>query len=393
METHKIQAVEKLFYKIYNNTASVQERYDYYELILNDYCAQHVQDLMEQILIQEEGVTFTDVDRRVNVYSRIIQQLSFTQPIRRSMVSFYWTAAAAVLLFFFLGIYHHQQLRPIKYASEIEKDIAPGGESATLILGDGREIALSTIRNGEIAHDHGIKISNDSQGQITYSFAGTLSPKAGLNTIKTRNGETYKVQLADGTKVWLNAASTLQFRADLQHNGTRQVQLVGEAYFEVAKDAKHPFVVHTSQQTIRVLGTHFNVSAYQNNPTGATTVLEGRVSVKHQASEHVLNAGEQALTSTTGTVVTKTDPKSAVDWQQGDFALNNIKFDDAMQKIARWYNIEVIYESNIDKAMLTGGWVSKKQPLSAVLRAIESLDQVRFERKGRTLIVRSYQSK
>ncbi|MFD2555250.1 FecR family protein [Sphingobacterium tabacisoli] len=392
MENDKIQTVEKLFYKIYTNTASIEERYSYYEMILEEPCAQHVKKLMEKLMTEDTDVSFSDEDRQTRVYTSIKEQLAFGQNVKRPVFKFYWAAAVA-LLFLFFGIYQYQQVGPKDRADEMKQDIAPGNESATLILEDGREITLSNLTSGEIDNDGGIKIFNDEHGQLTFNYLESEIPKSGVNTIKTKNGQSYTIKLADGTKVWLNAASTLQFTAALEQGGTRQVQLQGEAYFEVAKDSKHPFIVHTSRQMIRVLGTHFNVSDYPNDDAGATTVLEGRVSVKNQTAEHILNAGEQAVTNRSGTVVAKTDPKNTVDWQQGDFALNNVKIDDAIQKIARWYDVSIVYEGDIDKAMLTGGWVSKKQPLSAVLRAIESLDLVRFELKDRTLIVRPYKSK
>lgn len=393
MDIDKIQTVERLFYSIYNNTASLAERYSYYELILEEPCAEHVKNLMEKLMVEEPVVNLQDAGRRANVYASVAQELGFEQKVKRPSVKMYWAAAAAVLLFVFFGVYQYQQLGQKDPATLVEQDIAPGNESAVLILEDGQEIVLSAASNGEIANTNGIQISNDNKGQISYHYVGNGVSKSSLNTIKTRNGQSYTIQLADGTKVWLNAASTLQFQTTLEQGGTRQVQLRGEAYFEVAKDAKHPFIVQTDRQTVRVLGTHFNVSAYPNDYAGSTTVLEGRVAVKHKTVEHILNPGQQAVTTSRGTFVVKTDATRAVDWQQGDFALNNIKFEDAMQKIARWYDIDVIYEGNVDKTMLTGGWVSKKQPLSTVLRAIESLDLVRFERKGRTLIVKPYQSR
>lgn len=391
MDTHKIQTVEKLCYKIYNHTASIEEKQRYYELILDESCAQHVEAIMEKLLMESPEMNALDAERRENVYASITRLLAFEQKVKRPVFSYYLAAAAAaVLMFVFLGLYQYQQLAQKERIHPIEQDIAPGNESALLILQDGKQIALSAATNGEIANDNGIKISNDQQGQITYTYLGNAVAAGGLNTVKTNNGQAYTIQLADGTKVWLNAASSLQFQSNLAFGGTRQVRLIGEAYFEVAKDAKHPFIVQTDRQTVRVLGTHFNVSAYANDDAGVTTVLEGRVSVKHHTVEHILNPGDQAVTTSRGTSVAKTNAGRAVDWQQGDFVLNNITFEDAMKKIARWYDIEVIYEGNVDKTMLAGGWVSKKQPLSAVLHAVESLDLVRFERKGHTLIVRPY---
>jgi transmembrane sensor len=207
--------------------------------------------------------------------------------------------------------------------------------------------------------------------------------------LSTAKGETYQLRLADGSKVWLNAASSLTYTASLNGNGERRVKLDGEAYFEVAKDKNHPFIVETAKQQVQVLGTHFNINSYADEPMVTTTLLEGSVKVSHLTSHvsQLLKPGQQALNKNDHITVINANMEQVMDWKQGDFYLNHVDFKTAMRKIARWYNVDVVYDASVSDATESGGWISRNNKLSEVLQSIEAAGQVHFKVEGRKITV------
>ncbi|TCD01661.1 FecR family protein [Pedobacter psychroterrae] len=274
--------------------------------------------------------------------------------------------------------------REIEYAS----DAAPGKEGATLTLANGEKIKLSTAINGELAKEAGVSVSKTADGQLVYVMDGTAESN-NMNTLSTSNGETYRVKLPDGSNVWLNAASSITYRSSLNDNGTRRVKLVGEAYFEIAKDAQHPFVVESAGQEVEVLGTHFNINSYLDEPAISTTLYEGSVSitVAKAGSKQVLKPGEQALNTNGGLNVQEVNVDNVIDWQAGDFNLEGVAFTVLMRKIARWYDVEVVYEQSVLKDIKIGGWISRDKKLSQVLNFIESSGAVHFKIEDKKVIV------
>lgn len=266
-------------------------------------------------------------------------------------------------------------------------DIAPGKAGATLTLADGKKIRLTDVQNGELANEAGISISKTADGQVVYEIKGKRKKASQVNTLSTGKGETYILTLPDKSKVWLNAASSLSYSASLYDGGLRRVKLQGEAYFEIAKDSAHPFIVQTAKQKIEVLGTHFNVNSYQDEPGIATTLLEGSVKIIDGTSEQIIKPGEQAINRAGAISVNKVDPGTVTDWKNGDFNLDKVNFKVAMRKIARWYDVEVIYDTSITDDMEAGGWVSRESNLSSILKLIESSGLVRFKVDGRKVYV------
>lgn len=266
-------------------------------------------------------------------------------------------------------------------------DVAPGKNGATLTLASGKKIRLSDAVNGELSNEAGVSITKTKDGQLIYEIKETGAKNNKFNTLSTSNGETYQVRLPDGSAVWLNAASSLTYSAKLIQNGKRSVTLSGEAYFQVAKDKSHPFVVSTAGQQVEVLGTHFNVNAYADEPITATTLVEGSVKVSSGSNQQMLKPGFQARNNGNGIKISKANLEGVTDWKDGEFNLDETDFRVAMRKIARWYDVEVIYEKSVPLDIEAWGWISRDSKLSSVLKLIENSGLVKFRIEGKKVYV------
>jgi len=310
-------------------------------------------------------------------------------------------AAALALIIAGISYYKRPLTNWFQYPAGpvLTRDIAPGNVGATLTLASGRQIKLSDATNGELAKEAGVTITKTEDGQLIYEIAASQnspgndtelsSAQAGpkSNTLTTAKGETYQVKLPDGSLVWLNAASTLSYTPILKQYGIRRVKLEGEAYFKITKDKAHPFVVQTTAQEVEVLGTEFNLNSYTDEPVTATTLIEGSVKVKSGQRKQVIIPGQQLINNGTAFKVTQVQLDKITDWKDGEFNLDGLPFRTAMRKIARWYNVEVIYDSSVPDDMLSGGWISRETKLSTILEGIQKSRQVTFRLEGRTLYV------
>ena len=298
--------------------------------------------------------------------------------------------AAAILLFVgILGIYEWQQ-SPQEYevANYAGAEIKAGHEGATLLLSDGTEIDLAAANVGEITTKQGVAISKNAQGVLVYSANDTEPQvnKAISNTIVTKNGEMYQVVLPDGSKAWLNAASSLTFNSDLATSATRTVKLQGEGYFEVSKNSR-PFIVATASQHVRVLGTHFNINAYaESKGLVKTTLIEGKVNVVSSSGERIIKPGEQAVNRLGQINVHEQDTEEILAWKNGFFKIDG-NLHDIMLSIGRWYNMDVQFTADAPKSLNLWGYISRSNDLVTTLRQIERTNKVKFKIKERTLIV------
>ena len=315
----------------------------------------------------------------------------FGEDKRKSQTVKLWpriAVIAAALALMVLGVYFFN--RNDKYANSdilAAQNITAGTFGATLTLANGKKIKLSDAANGEIAKEAGISVTKTADGQLVYEIKETIGNPDQINTLSTAKGETYILTLPDKSKVWLNAASSLTYSASLNEHGMRRVKLEGEAYFEIFKDKAHPFIVQTAKQEVEVLGTHFNMNSYNDEPAIATTLLEGSVKVKVGKVYKIIKPGEQAINTRGSIAVQQVDIDNIMDWKNGDFYLNHIEFKTAMRKIARWYDMEVIYDETVPDNMESGGWIARDKPLSAVLKSIESSGLVKFKVAGRKIYV------
>jgi hypothetical protein len=268
-------------------------------------------------------------------------------------------------------------------------DVAPGKDKAILTLANGKKISLANLSNGQIASQTGIKISKTANGQLIYEATGNAEIKGlkpEFNTIEVPVGGQWQVILPDHSKVWLNALSSITY--PLHFTGKeRNVKISGEAYFEVAHNGKMPFKVQCGTQTVEVLGTHFNIMAYADEKLIKTTLLEGSVKVSEGKATKLLVPGEQAQVGLGKIAVTNDiDMEDVVAWKNGYF-----KFDDnletIMTKVAKWYDVDVVYQSKPDPNNVYAGKISRSKNISSLLKIIEFNGDVHFKIEGRRVIV------
>ncbi|WP_367864545.1 FecR family protein [Pedobacter sp. WC2423] len=292
--------------------------------------------------------------------------------------------AAALCIAVGTALFHVVKTQPKQEQVVYTKDINPGKNNATLTLPDGKIIVLSNARKGELAKEQGVVIRKTSDGQIVYEVVdrGTAGNNQ-INTLSTLRGQNYEVRLPDGTKVMLNAASSLKYPSSFLGALSRKVELTGEAYFEVAKDKAHPFVVYSKGQTVEVLGTHFNISAYPDDNLSKTTLLEGSVKINNQ----LLKPSQQFIRSSTAEQIVAVNPDEAVAWTQGYFMFNDEPLENILSRIARWYNVEIIYKNQEIKQKKFLGTITKYDQLSKTLRLLAKTKDVSFEITGNKVFV------
>jgi ferric-dicitrate binding protein FerR (iron transport regulator) len=299
-------------------------------------------------------------------------------------------AAAAVIIGIILTItlkLSLQKVKPINVA--ITTDIAPGKNIAILTLSNGTKINLSGAGNGQIANQAGIRIVKTASGQITYEKVdgSANASDAKSNSIAVPKGGQWQVVLPDGSKVWLNSATSFSYPLTFAKQKERIVQLTGEAYFEVAKDRLHPFIVKTDKQTVEVLGTHFNINSYPDEPSVKTALAEGRVKVSgNNGKTAILIPGQQAILTNGVITVAKADIEEALAWKNGYFRFNDENIESTMRKLSRWYNIDVQYGIGISTDGMNGK-VSRYKNISQVLNALEATKTVHFKVEGRRVTV------
>lgn len=328
-------------------------------------------------------------------YAKIKSEMWEEIEKRENPIKFYnkpWIRlAAAVLLILSFWIFFDRLQYDQVYTVEAYKgeEIKAGGLGAILTLTDGSKINLESTEIGEIAIESGVTISKTTEGFLAYKTdrSKTIASAISNNILTTSKGETYQVLLPDGSKVWLNSASLLSFPSNIGERGTeRIVRLEGEGYFEIA-NASSPFIVETSTQKVKVLGTHFNIDAYTENlGLVKTTLIEGKVNVLTNGNSQNLMPGEQAINERGNIAVHQEDVESVVAWKNGYF-----KFDgniiEIMSAIGRWYDVDVTFSQDVPKEVKLWGYVSRSNDLISVLRQLERTNQIKFKIKGREIIV------
>lgn len=329
------------------------------------------------------------------VYDRINQSIEMGEerasvPLFRHKIK--WAAAA--VLVFSIGLYQYLNPRAVMdRSSALSSDIAPGGNNALLTLADGSTVSLNDIASGT----HINLASKKKDGQLVYR-PGTAEKdvRPEYNTLSTPRGGQYMVILPDETKVWLNAASSLKFPVVFS-DSTREVELMGEAYFEVAKRTKGgktgaervPFIVRSGTQQIEVLGTSFNVMAYEDEPFMKTTLLEGNVKISNLKTlkSNFLIPGQQSHMDRSGSIeIAEVNTEEEAAWKDGYFDFRRDNIQDIMRELSRWYDVEVIYQGRIPRDEYVGK-IRRSVTLSQALKMLK-ISHVRFKIKGRKIIIK-----
>lgn len=304
--------------------------------------------------------------------------------------------AAAILLFVGLGallwLWVPQGAKPSEQLAHQKNRITPGSEKAILKLSDGSIISLSDAANGKLVDQAGVNVRKTAAGEIVYTAAGKSAASKVFNSISTPNGGQYRVTLPDGSKAWLNAASSLTYPIEFDKN-ERRVKMTGEVYFEITKVSNEkkeriPFFVETDKQLIQVLGTTFNVNAYANEPYDCTTLVEGsvRLVAAGNGQSELLKPGQQALVGK-NMQLSGADLQQNLAWVNGYFIFRREELGSILRKIARWYDVTVECPPELSTMKFTGK-VSRSQSISAVADMITSVNKVNLEIKERRIIVK-----
>lgn len=351
---------------------------------------------------KREGLTeFLDEEEKKQLESRLMHSVNTVidkhlrsdadkSQIKRLNFKNWFIAAAALVIFLSFGLYFYPQLHLDKTdAIQTSQLIRPGGNKAVLTLYDGSQILLDKIKPGLFVNQGNISIRKSKDGQVVYQVRGEEglngeNLETTYNTISTPRGGQFQIELPDGTKVWLNAASSLKFPA-LFSSAERIVELKGEAYFEVAKSRKRPFKVMANGSSVEVLGTHFNVMAYEDEPSTNTTLLEGSVRIVNGNQSRMLVPGQEAKVAG-GISVSNIDAKQAIAWKEGYFLFDNESIESIMRKISRWYNVDIEYRGD-NRYKKFGGTISKFEDIDQVLKIIELTGVIHFKVEGRRVIV------
>ncbi|KIO78291.1 hypothetical protein TH53_04565 [Pedobacter lusitanus] len=332
-----------------------------------------------------------------------IQYLRSQLPLKYNVISkFSWlhiAAAAMIIASVGTGLYFYNRTNLKSSLISATNTVIPGSNKAYLTLSNGKRIILNESANGELAVQAGIKITKTADGQLVYdvsSSGASAKTENNYNTIETPRGGQYQIILPDGTKVWLNAASSLKYPIQFAMK-ERKVELSGEAYFEVSKNKIKPFIVMTDKQQVEVLGTHFNIKSYKEEGNTSTTLLEGSVRVTPGSFEGnrislskdnavVLKPDQQSVLINSNLKIREADTEEAVSWKNGYFKFNDENIKTVMLKISRWYNVDVHYQGRISDEEYRGT-ISRFKNISEVLDLLESTKTVHFKVEGRRITV------
>lgn len=293
--------------------------------------------------------------------------------------------AASFIILTSIGVYFSVVKRaPLEYAVNKTNNIRPGGNVATLHLANGRTIILNSAANGSL-----VKLGDDSvtkaEGTISYAALKSALDNR-YDTLSIPRGGTYQLTLADGSRIWLNSSSAIRFPENFNHKERKVELLYGEAYFEISHNAEKPFRVAAQSQTVEVLGTHFNISSYTEEPTIKTTLLEGSVKISAPNGLEVIKPGQQAIVGNGQIRVAEVNTEEAVAWKNGYFRFNGEKIGSVMRKLSRWYNIEVRYEGTPPDEEYNAA-ISRYRGINEVLKELEYSKSVHFKVEGRRVTV------
>lgn len=298
--------------------------------------------------------------------------------------------AAAIALLIGIGSYYLRQLKT-QHPTEthVLADVAPGGNRAVLTLANGQKVILDSLANGVIAQQGKTSVDKISGSGLAYKVdnKGTELPGPVLfNTLTTPRGGQYTLRLSDGSRIWLDAASSITYPTVFTGK-ERRVKITGQAYLEIAHNAARPFITEVNGMEIKDIGTAFNINAYDDEASARITLVTGAVAVGVRAQSVVLQPGEQFVhTGNKGQVIDHADLDEVLAWKNGKFLFGG-KTDIAtiMRQLARWYDVDVKYEGQVQVHF--GGSISRQVNVSKVLEKLAMTGEVKFRIEGRSIIV------
>jgi transmembrane sensor len=380
---------------------------DFYEL--SQWVTIHADDKALLQLLQQQWHTHDELETLSNAESERIIATILTAPSSKQIITsgnkvitinakIFWlkriAVAATVLIVFSIGYFALKpgDILPSKHAiakiTVNKNDVMPGGQKAILTLSDGSQIVLDSASNGLLGKQGGTKVIKLANGQVEYAATTLGSTETLYNTMSTPPGGKYELTLPDGSKVWLNASSSIHYPTAFLEK-ERRVTITGEAYFEIAKNPNKPFIVKIyNGAEVKVLGTHFNIKAYTDEDEIKTTLLEGSINIHNGSQNNLLVPGNQAKIDKNGIlkVEANADLEEAVAWKNGNFQFNSADVTSVLKQAARWYNIEVVYSGKPSTENRFTGKIPMSVNLSRLLKWLEYSD-VHFKLDGRKLIV------
>lgn len=340
----------------------LKQRWDNYSSNHSIFSKRERQDIINQILIQK----------------RVIKQ-------KRPIVLYYVAASLAILVLAYFALSSPTKEDSfVKIKQSIE--LRPGENKAILTLSTGKKISLGSIGNGLLTEDGHAKIYTSEKGSLTY-IAATETQEIQTNNITTPRGGQYNLTLADGTNIWLNAASSLTYPSSFQKGKPREVELSGEGFFEVTHNAQEPFVIHYGNgiEAI-VLGTSFNINTYNDEMAAYTTLVKGSLSVQSpQEKKVVLKPGQQSVFRQGKTSIITADIEETIAWKEGWFLFNRLELRSIVRQLSRWYNIDFVITGTLGNKQFSG-IVSKSNNISEVLKIMENTG-VTFTLKNQKIYV------
>lgn len=387
------KSISELLTRYYNNECTPKE-----EARVNEWFAEHgsATTSFEQMDAEAQQVWVNAL------FTDITAANALKTPTPKVLKKRLWpriAAAAAVLIGIGIGLYvvshESEQDRVISYANTIH----PAKNAATLKLADGKVISLNESKTGividiaALTYDDGTAVVLNSAAEK--QLQSEADEKAGNLTVSTPTGRQYQLILPDGSKVWLNASSALTFPTVFSAKGNRIITLIGEAYFEVAKDKSRPFIVKTNTQEVKVLGTHFNINS--NHSTVRTTLLEGSIAVSPlgyvngqeglalSSAAVLLKPGEQAVQKSGKIEVISVDTEQAVSWKDGWFYFKSASLSEVLNEAAKWYDLRITYKSDVPADRFTGK-VPRTASLGMFIKVLQ-LSDVKFKLEGRNMII------
>lgn len=347
-----------------------------------------LQQYEDDFCFSDDGETDETIQEKI--YNRLSASISREEKVKRLFPWKAVAAAAAILLVMASGfLYMNGRLshsnKPVAAVSgntgTLQHDIAPGGNKATLILGDGTKVDLNKATEGKIAAQGNATVNKSGNGQLVYQLADQtpVSSTTVFNTLAIPRGGQYNLTLPDGSRIWMNAASRLRFPTQFAGK-ERIVELEGEAYFEVAHNQQQPFIVKVKGMQVEVLGTQFNVMAYADEACITTTLLDGKVKLRSDRTEAViLKPGQEGVfTGSNNFKVNKADIEQAMSWKNGYFIFNDEDLTSIMRKISRWYNVDIAYNSGTKKLSFMGS-ISRFKNVTEVLNMLALTGTVQFK--------------
>ncbi len=373
--------IKLLFERYLNNHASREETAELFQYFQDTNNKEALEQMIENQLESRDKEELIDKMILDRVFGKIDLD---TEPQNFKSPTWYKTTGVAAAIILIISI-SYLFLNRSTYNDHTATIIEPGRDKATLVLSSGKTIVLEDVANGKLTEELGTTIEKTEKGGINYKIEGNTDVRIAMNLLNVPKGGQFQITLSDGTKVWLNSNSSLKYPSAFS-TSERRVELTGEAYFEVSKNKQNPFIVETSLQKVEVLGTKFNINAYDDESSTQTSLAEGSVRVSCKNNTTLLKPGQQSTLTDQNIAVRSINLDQVLDWKNGDFNFSNNNLKEIMRKISRWYNIEVIFEGPISQETYVAQ-ISRKKRLNDVLRALQLSGSIKYNIRNNKLYI------